>query len=139
MAIRKGAPHIGARWFNEDGTPTQEVFTFLTRGPFVSGELSLTNATRTAITHGLQLTPTRLQAFLVNKVTEYGVAVNRRVAVSSFEDANDYGVQISADATDIAYTIGANGIRIMREDAGNEGQFATVTNASWRLVIVADA
>lgn len=140
MATRKGAPHIGARWFNEDGTPTQEVYNLLTRAPFVSGELALTSASRTAITHGLQLTPTRLQAFLVNKVTEYGVAVKRRVAVGSYEDAGvDYGVQLSADATDVAYTIGANGIRIMREDAGNEGQFATVTNASWRLVIVADA
>lgn len=139
MATRKDAPQIGARWGNDDGTLTREAFDFLTRAPFVSDELALTNATRATLTHGLKLTPTRLQAFLVNKTTEYGVAVNRRVAISGFEDASDYGVQLAASATDVSYTIGANGIRIMREDAGNEGQFATVANANWRLVIVADA
>jgi len=139
VATRKDAPLEASQVLNADGTMRREWREFLARAPFVSGELAITSATRTSISHGLQVTPGRISAFLLNKTPEYGVAANRRVVIPVFEDANDYGVQIAASNTDLSYTIGANGIRIMREDAGNEGQFATVTNGNWKLVIVADA
>lgn len=142
MAIRKGAPHVGARWFNEDGTPTQEVFTFLTRGPFVSQPQAITNGATLTLTHGLGVTPSRVTVTIRNITSGavLGIAANREVQVSAYEDATpgDYGIGISYNATDVNVTVGATGIRIVRESAPI-GELAAITNADWRMIVRADA
>lgn len=140
MAIRKGAPHVGARWFNQDGTPTQEVYNFLTRAPFVSQPQEITDGTTLTLTHGLGVTPVRVSVTLRNNTSGavLGIAANREVAIPLYEDTNDHGVSWSANATDLHITVGANGIRVMREDA-TIGTMAAITNANWRMIVRADA
>lgn len=103
--------------------------------PFSSTEQTIAGAGLLSIEHGLGVKPKRTWAVLVCKTTEYGYAVGEEVLAPCFEDANDFGVGVYANATHIRAVIGANGVRIMRVDAGNEGQFAAITPGSWRIVL----
>lgn len=140
MAIRKGVPQADARWFNDDGTPTQEVYNFLTRGPFVSRPQTITDGTTLTLKHGLGVTPARVTVTVRNNTVAavLGIAANREVAIPLYEDTNDHGVSVSYNATDINVTVGANGIRLMREDAPI-GAMAAITNDNWRMIVRADA
>lgn len=103
--------------------------------PFSSTEQTISSAGLLTIEHGLGVKPKRAWAVLVCKTTEYGYAVGEEVAAPCFEDANDHGVTVYVSATNIKAVIGANGVRVMRVDAGNEGQFAAITAGSWRIVL----
>lgn len=140
MAIRKGTPQQSARWFNDDGTPTQEAYNFLARGPFMSQPQEIADGTVLTLTHGLGVTPSRVTVTVRNNTAAaiLGIGANREVSIPLYEDANDHGVSVSFNATDINVTVGANGIRLMREDAPI-GAMAAITNANWRLIVRADA
>lgn len=104
--------------------------------PFSSTEQTIASAGLLSVEHGQGEKPTRFWAVLVCEATEYGYAEGEEVLAPCFEDAGlDYGVKVYASATRLKAAIGANGIRVMRVDAGNEGQFATITPASWRIVL----
>ena len=135
-AIRHGPPLVSTRWFNQDGTPTRAFFDYVRSSPvgFESAEQTITAATNTTLTHGLAVKPKLYSLYLVNKTTEYGYAVSDELQCPAFEDTSDYGAVVTANATSLIITVGANGIRVPRRDAGSEGQFATITAGSWRLI-----
>lgn len=103
---------------------------------FSSAEQSITAAGLLSVGHGLGVKPKRAWAVLLCNTTQFGYAVGEELQPPAFEDAGlDYGVSAYASATHIKAVVGANGIRIKRVDAGNEGQFATITPDNWRIVL----
>lgn len=136
--LRKDPPLITARWFNQDGTPTRVFFDYLrtlkSTVAFESSEQAITAATNTTVAHGLAAKPKLVSLYLINKTTEYDYAVGDEVLCPAFEDTSDYGASVAANATNVIITVGANGIRIPRRDAGNIGQYAGITTANWRLI-----
>ena len=112
-------------------------FKYLTRKPHTTSEKEIVNGTTLGLAHGFTRPPRRADAVLVCKEADLGYAVGQRVWLSGFEDASDYGVSISADATKLYLTVGANGIRLMQV-SGSIGQFAAITNSRWRVIAVVD-
>ena len=106
------------------------------RKTFESLPTAITSGTVTILPHGLAFTPIIPSAYLINVTPQFGFLTGEIVPSFAFEDANDYGIQLSADATSIYVIVGANGIRIMQK-TGSIGQFATITNANWSIVVTA--
>lgn len=130
---------MSARWINKDGSPSRVFFDYLrtlkSTVAFESTEQAITAATSVSIAHGLSAKPKLYWLYLVNKTTEYDYAVGDELPCPLFEDGGlDYGASITANATNAVITVGANGIRVPRRDAGNIGQFGTITAGSWRLI-----
>lgn len=136
--LRRDPPLMTARWFNADGTPTRVFFDYLrtlkNTVAFESSEQAITAATNVTIAHGLSAKPKLYGLYLVNKTAEYDYAVGDELPCPAFEDASDYGASIATNATNVVITVGANGIRIPRRDAGSIGQYASITTANWRLI-----
>jgi hypothetical protein len=133
MAVKRGAPKYESPVLDQLGHFNPEWFRFLVTGP-ESDSKAITSGTNTTIPHRLKSPPRQLWAVLICTSTELGYAAGDEVAPAGFEDASDYGVSLSADVTNIYATVGANGIRLMRRTAPI-GEFATIDNSKWRLVV----
>jgi hypothetical protein len=105
-------------------------------GMYESGEIACTGGTSGTLTHGLGVTPYRMQVYLRCKTAEKGYVAGNEVALITPDStgANDYGVQLylTGSTTTISYVVGAQGCRVLNATTGVGGQ---VTDANWRLVI----
>jgi hypothetical protein len=98
-----------------------------------TAEQTITNGTLVEVAHKLNTTPNEVAGYLKCKTAEAGFAIDDRVALPAFEDGGvDYGVQLTWNETNVGFTPGASGVRLMNKATG---AMATITNASWRVVL----
>lgn len=105
---------------------------------FESAEQTISQNGTLTLPHGLGVTPTLVQTFLVCKTAEYGYAVGEVITISNASDKEDGaaagGNQLKLDATNIVvrYANRSSVYNVMRDDTGFSG---SLTNANWRLVV----
>lgn len=122
-----------ARWEGEQGSAIGK----LTMEEFISPQIPLAKVTPAEEwAHGLSATPVPI-VHMVNIIAEYGyaegdVVVWNPMQRSSTSAAND-GVTVFANALNVGIMFGDD-IRIYAKDNGAQ---QTVTEANWRVVIVA--
>ncbi len=133
MPQKRGAPKFDAPVLDSLGHFASEWFPFLASA-YATDEKTLTNGATTTVAHRLKSPPFQMWGVLICKTAELGYAVGDETPIPGFEDASDYGVSLSCDATNIYATAGASGVRLMRRSAPI-GEFATITNANWRLIV----
>lgn len=86
------------------------------------------------IAHGLTAAPTHYELFLVCLAAEAGYAIAEEVPISMGIDANNRGVQLVADGTNINGRFGSDANAFALGDA-TTGTYTALTNASWELKI----
>jgi len=102
-----------------------------------SGVQTITLGTTLTLAHGLGAIPRLVIAVLQCATAEYGYAVGDEISLSASAMSNDtnYGINTSADSTNLYVTIGSGGIQILRKDSGSIGLSALITVANWKLVL----
>lgn len=136
MTTRRDAPDAKDDVLTPNQRLTRDWYKFLVEdGWKETSQQAITNATVTTVAHKLDGVPSEADAHLVCLTAELGYAVGDRQPLPAYEDANDYGVTLFWNATSVGMVVGANGVRVMDRTGGTVGQFATITNARWAVVM----
>lgn len=121
----------------EDLTAAQ-VLSLLGYSSATSSELAIPSAGATAtFAHGLGALPNDVQVFLRCTTADSPFAVGENIPVTthiSIDGTSEFGMMAQVDATNVKVIRGANAANIYNSSNGNA--FA-ITDANWRLVIVA--
>ena len=133
MTIRQDGPGATDQVLLAGGLFSRDWFLFLKDDRWKeASEQTITNGALVSVAHGLSTTPNEVLGYLICKTAELGFSISDRVALPVFEDATDYGIQLTWDSTNISFTTGADGVRLMNKSTG---VIAAITNASWRVVL----
>lgn len=136
MTTRRDAPSARDDVLTPDQRFTRDWYKFLIDDRWKeTAQQAIAVGTEVAVAHGLNTIPAEADGCLVCLTAELGYAVGDRVALPAFEDANDYGVQLFWNTTNVGFVTGANGLRIMDRTGGVVGTFAAITPGNWQVLM----
>jgi uncharacterized protein YjbI with pentapeptide repeats len=112
----------------------------LTQPYFESSEQTLTNGTKVTVAHGITdgagagIVPKKYFIVLRCKTAQLNYSVGDEVTCSpqDFDGTNATGLQGHADTTNVGFTVGTSGVRLLDK---NTGGTAGITLANWKAVI----
>lgn len=106
---------------------------------FESAEQTITTNGTLSIAHGLSAKPPLLQAVIICKTAEAGYAVGNELVINNGfgplgSDDSSRNINMFADATniEIKYANSAQVFAVMNKVSGN---FGTLSNGNWRLIV----
>ena len=103
-----------------------------------TGNSVLANADGGPLPHLLGTPPRLITVKALCKVAQFGYTQGDTVYLFSGGGFNNRGISISADATNIRWSIGAGGIQIIERDlTGTNGEQILASNTNWELQIMA--
>lgn len=103
---------------------------------FTSSELTIANGGGGTIAHGLGAAPKLIQVLLICKTAEQGYSIGDTVVWGAFWQAQDRGLSVGGDATNIAYRYAAQNTPFSYLNKST-GASSALTNANWRVIIKA--
>lgn len=101
-----------------------------------SGNQTITNAGALTLAHGLGVAPKIVQVFLQCVSAEHGYTAGQTFPYEIMNAANDRGVSIIMDSTNLTVRFGSSSPQILHATSGS---LANITNASWRMIFRAYA
>ena len=112
--------------------------TTASRRLFESAELVIPGGgTQTDVRHGLGMRPQAATLRVRCLTAQGGWSVGDEIESFAYRDSPDeHGVFLTADATNLTFTVGSNGLDLFRKDNGENFDF---TNANWRVILRAEA
>lgn len=133
MTIRKDGPDAKDDVLGPDNRFTREWWLFLKDDRWrETSEQTITNGALVEVAHGFDTTPNEIAGYLKCKTADLGFSPDDRVALPVFEDSTDYGIQLYWNGTNIGFTTGADGVRLL---AKSTGAMTAITNSRWRVVL----
>ena len=102
---------------------------------YTSTEQTLVNSGYLTLAHGLGAQPTGVLVLLVCKTAEFGYTVGDKIPAPPVYNGANTGLAVKIDATNIQTLWGFSGYSFM--DWGNGAGAGTLTNANWKMVVVA--
>ena len=106
---------------------------------FESAEISLTKGDTATVAHGLGVKPKRVEPYIRCKTAEGGYSAGEEllmnwVVASGSTNANGISASI-VDSTNLRYVVGNDVSIYIPKVAATTGNYFTITNANWKLVL----
>lgn len=101
---------------------------------FTSSELTISNAGGGSIAHSLGAVPKLIQVLLICKTAEQGYSIGDTVVWGTFWQAQDRGLSVGGDSTNITYRYAAQATPFSYLNKST-GASNALTNANWRVII----
>lgn len=117
---------------------------------------TFTNGGVVSEAHGLGATPRFFHAYLMCATAEFGYSVGDMVRLDAFDATTGgtvtgallsaltftpsnsyYGGNVAVNASNVLTVFARDGVRVLNRTAGSVGTPAIITNANWRIVMVA--
>lgn len=101
---------------------------------YVSAEQTISNAGTGTLAHGLGAIPKLVQIRLVCKTAELGYSIGDEIVWGTFFQAQDRGLTVAVDATNIVYRYAAQATPFSYLNK-TTGASSALTNGNWRVVV----